>query len=100
MVRPPFDSLALEAKCLDRVRSRSAQDLSTSDSDLIPSGWRQGPSLGPTSKAIHTDLTGGQLGRSLQVTRVIGFFDPHRQPHQRTVPTTANLWAITLNLEA
>jgi hypothetical protein len=79
MVRPPFDSLALEAKCLDRVRSRSAQDLSTSDSDLIPSGWRQGPSLGPTSKAIHTDLTGGQLGRSLQVTRVIGVFDPHRR---------------------
>jgi hypothetical protein len=29
-------------------------------------------------KAIHTDLTGGQLGRSLQVTRVIGVFDPHR----------------------
>src|SRR6266508_5384440 len=32
---PPFDSLALQAECPDRVRSRSAQDLSTSDSDLI-----------------------------------------------------------------
>ncbi len=40
-----FDSLALKAKCLDLVQSRSAQDLSTSDSDLIPSGWRQGASL-------------------------------------------------------
>ncbi len=45
-----FDSLALEAKCLGRVRSRSAQDLSTSDSDLIPSGWRQGASLGLQAK--------------------------------------------------
>src|SRR6266545_396775 len=31
---------------------------------FIPSGWRQGASLGPSSKAIHTDLIGGQLGRS------------------------------------
>src|SRR6266508_735708 len=61
---PSFDSLALEAKCLDRLRSRSAQDLSTSDSDLIPFGWRQRASFGPSSMAIHTDLTGGQLGRS------------------------------------
>ncbi len=45
-----FDSLALEAKCLDRVRSRFAQDLSTLDSDLIPSRWRQGASLGLQAK--------------------------------------------------
>ena len=40
------------------------QDLSTSDSDLIHSGWRERGSRGPSRKAIRTDLTGGQLGRS------------------------------------
>ncbi len=40
------DSFALKAKRLDRVRSRFVQDLSTSAADLIPSGWRQGASLG------------------------------------------------------
>lgn len=64
-------------ECLDRVRSRSACDLSTSDSDLIHSGWGGG-SLGLSRKAIRTDLTGGQFGRSPQVTRVMGVFDPHR----------------------
>ena len=32
----------LEAKSLDRVRSRSAQDLTTSDSDLIPLRMAEG----------------------------------------------------------
>ncbi len=44
-----FDSLALEAKCPDRVRSRSAQDLSTSDSDLKTSRNRGGETGSATS---------------------------------------------------
>jgi hypothetical protein len=50
--------------CLDRVRARSAQDSSPSHSDLVHSGLAARGILGPSGKAIRTDLTGGKLGRS------------------------------------
>jgi hypothetical protein len=60
-----------------RVRSRSVQDLSPSDSDLSQLGWRRGS---------HSGFGKGDSRRSdrrpdrakPQVTRVIGVFDPYR----------------------
>ena len=59
-----------------RVRSRSLQDLSPSDSDLSQLGWRRGS---------HSGFREGDSRRSdrrpdrakPQVTRVIGVFDPY-----------------------
>jgi hypothetical protein len=47
--RPPF-LVALEARCLDRVRSRSAQVFSTSDSDSSPPVGGRGPHSGLRAK--------------------------------------------------
>ena len=60
-----------------RVRSRSVQDLSPSDSDLSQIGWRRGS---------HSGFREGDSRRSdrrpdrakPQVTRVIGVLDPYR----------------------
>jgi len=76
--RPPFDSLALEAKWLGRVRSRSAQDSSTSDSDsdLIP--WLAAVSLTRAFKQGDSHRFDRRPARPKpQVTRVIGVSDPH-----------------------
>ncbi len=46
-----------------RVRSRSVQDLSPSDSDLSQRGWRWVLTRA-SGKAIRADLTGGQIGEA------------------------------------
>src|SRR6266542_4439428 len=61
---PSFDSLALEAKCLDRLRSRSAQDLSTSDSDLIPLGCDV-----PLHLSLHPEGAGRDHGPFIRAPR-------------------------------
>ena len=60
-----------------RVRSRSVQDLSPSDSDLSQLGWRRGSHSGfKEGDSRRSDRRPGQA--KPQVTRVIGVFDPYK----------------------
>jgi hypothetical protein len=76
-----------------RVRSRSVQDLSPSDSDLSQLGWRRGS---------HSGFREGDSRRSdrrpdrakPQVTRVIGVFDPYRIGHEEKMIFTGSAFAI------
>jgi hypothetical protein len=61
--------LSAEHFSLPRVPSHSAQDLSTSASDLIRSRWRQGAHSGLPGKAIRTDLEWRPARPKPQVTK-------------------------------
>ena len=67
-----------------RVRSRSVQDLSPSDSDLSQLGWRRA-----SGQAIRADLTGGRIGRSRTSQEVIGRLTPTRRKGKTRARTGA-----------